>query len=34
MVADKNLALLGTEIHPNGIVIDKIGNLFILRFGK
>ena len=34
MVAEKSLTLLGTEVHPNGIVIDKAGNLFFSDSGS
>ena len=32
-IAEKSLEDLGTEVHPNGIVIDKLGNIFFSDSG-
>ena len=33
MVAEESLALLGTEVHPNGIVIDEADNIYFSDSG-
>ena len=33
-IAEASLEVLGTEVHPNGIVVDKVGNIFFSDSGS
>ena len=34
MIADDSLEALGTEVHPNGILVDKAGSIFFSDSGS
>jgi len=33
-IAESNLEVLGTEVHPNGIIVDKVGSIFFSDSGS